>query len=144
MWKQFLVCLLLFILDRLVKHYILFQPSTFFRPGGFLVLQLNQNIAWFWNFSGWWLYVVLAVIIIILFHFCLAAIRAKSILAWPWALIIIGAVSNLLDRIFRGAVVDFINFFGWTVINISDIYISVGVAWLLAYEFLKKNKKQSS
>jgi lipoprotein signal peptidase len=61
-------------------------------------------------------------------------------LIWPWALIIIGAISNLLDRIYQGGVIDFINFFGLTVINFSDIYISLGVAWLL-FDELKKNKR---
>jgi lipoprotein signal peptidase len=55
-------------------------------------------------------------------------------------LIIIGAISNLLDRIYQGGVIDFINFFGLTIINFSDIYISLGVAWLL-FDELKKNKR---
>lgn len=141
MWKQSFFCLLLFILDRLLKQYILFQPATFFKPGGFFVLQLNQKFAWFWDFSGGWLYLVLGLIIVILFYFWLAAIKKKNVLSWAWVLIIIGAISNLLDRIFRGAVVDFINFFGLTVINISDVYIFVGVVCLLWQEFFKNNKK---
>lgn len=56
----------------------------------------------------------------------------------PWprfavALIVAGALGNLLDRIFRGgdgilggAVVDFISLDWWPVFNIADIAITVG------------------
>jgi signal peptidase II len=114
--------------------------ATTLQSGGFLVFELNQNIAWFWTLSNTYLYILLSVIIVILFYFYLQAFKKVSVLVWPWALIIIGAISNLLDRIYQGGVIDFINFFGLTVINLSDIYISLGVAWLL-FDELKKNKR---
>lgn len=137
--SKYYLILLLFALDRLSKYYILSQ-ATRFKPGGFLVLELNQNIAWFWILPSSYLYLLLGTVIVILFYFYLQALNKHSSLVWPWALIIIGAISNLLDRIYQGAVIDFINFFSLTVINLSDIYISVGVAWLL-FDELKKNRK---
>ncbi len=139
MLKHYLVLLLLFVLDRLSKYYILIKATTL-QSGGFLVFELNQNIAWFWVLPSAYLYIFLVVIIVTLFYFYLQALKKVSILIWPWALIIIGAISNLLDRIYQGGVIDFINFFGLTVINLSDVYISLGVIWLLVDE-LKKTKK---
>lgn len=139
MFKHYLSLLLLFSLDRLSKHYILSQATTF-KSGGFLLLELNQNIAWFWTMPKLYLYILLSLIIVILIYFYLQALRKKSILVWPWSLIIIGAISNLLDRIYQGAVIDFINFFGLTIINLSDVYIFLGVVWLLVDE-LKKSRK---
>ncbi|MCX7904360.1 MAG: signal peptidase II [Caloramator sp.] len=54
--------------------------------------------------------------------------------------IISGAVGNLIDRIFRGYVVDFIHFyikdiFDWPVFNIADILVVVG-AIILAFSIL--------
>lgn len=139
MSKHYLILLALFSLDRLSKYYILSQAAAL-SPGGFLVLEFNQNIAWFWTWPSDWLYLVLSAVIVVLFYFWLQALKKNSFLIWPWAFIIIGAISNLLDRIQRGAVVDFINFFGLTVINLSDVYIFLGVAYLLLDEF-RKNKK---
>ena len=60
----------------------------------------------------------------------------------PISLIFGGAVGNILDRIFRGSVVDFLSFhwynhsaFGvsltWPAFNVADSAITVGVLWLM-------------
>jgi len=58
-------------------------------------------------------------------------------------LIITGVLGNLIDRIFRGFVIDFINFGWWPVFNFADSFIFVGVFGLIIYEifFLKKTKR---
>lgn len=56
------------------------------------------------------------------------------------ALIVGGAVGNLIDRIAYGAVVDFVYFhvggFSWYVFNLADAWIVAGVAGLL-YDSLR-------
>ena len=49
-------------------------------------------------------------------------------------MILAGGISNLIDRIIRRAVVDFINVKNFSVFNIADIYIVVG--WILFIIFL--------
>lgn len=60
-------------------------------------------------------------------------IKKQSVL--PELCIVSGAVSNLLDRINHGAVVDFIELswgsFMWPVFNCADIYIVVGAGLVL-------------
>lgn len=51
-------------------------------------------------------------------------------------LILGGAVGNLVDRVFRGEVVDFLNFrlwggYQWPDFNLADSFIVVGVAFLV-------------
>ena len=65
-------------------------------------------------------------------------------LAWlrrregPWieqlsyALILGGAAGNLIDRVVRGYVVDFIHLRAWPTFNVADIAIVVGAVLLLA------------
>lgn len=48
----------------------------------------------------------------------------------PVSLVIAGAVGNCIDRIFRGYVVDFIDFTYWPVFNVADIAVCVGVGLL--------------
>ncbi len=48
-----------------------------------------------------------------------------------FSLILGGAIGNLIDRIFLGYVVDFIDFRVWPVFNIADSAITVGAAIIL-------------
>lgn len=62
------------------------------------------------------------------------------------ALVIGGAVGNIHDRFFRppgagsGAVVDFINYHGWFVGNVADIYIVVGIILFIAITLLRPDE----
>lgn len=47
------------------------------------------------------------------------------------ALMLGGAVGNLIDRFAEGRVVDFIKFTGWPAFNVADSAITIGVAILL-------------
>ena len=90
-------------------------------------------------------------IIIILSGFIIGAIgyylftRAKPGLEkWSLALIVGGALGNLIDRIRFGAVIDFLDFhvknWHWPAFNFADICISVGVGLIiLGWVFGKKN-----
>lgn len=57
------------------------------------------------------------------------------------ALIAGGIMGNLLDRLFRGYVIDFLDFFiksyHWPAFNIADSAMVVGVVMLLVYELRK-------
>ena len=62
-----------------------------------------------------------------------------------YALIIGGALGNLIDRIIHGAVVDFISLhyagYYWYVFNLADIWISLGVA-LLVWGFWREKEPE--
>ncbi|MCR4396164.1 MAG: signal peptidase II [Candidatus Saccharicenans sp.] len=62
------------------------------------------------------------------------------------ALIISGAMGNILDRIFRGYVIDFLDFYvgryHWPFFNLADSCISVG-AILLIFNLFRSPKKCS-
>jgi signal peptidase II len=48
-----------------------------------------------------------------------------------FSLILGGAIGNLIDRLFLGYVIDFIDFRVWPVFNIADSAISIGAAFIL-------------
>ena len=56
-----------------------------------------------------------------------------------------GAIGNLYDRIFFKAVPDFIDFhigtFHWFVFNIADIFITIGVIFMILLELIGSNRK---
>jgi signal peptidase II len=65
---------------------------------------------------------------------------------FAYSFILSGAIGNMFDRIFRGFVVDMIDFRGlWTfVFNFADVWINVGVALILLESFLESRKKEKS
>lgn len=55
-----------------------------------------------------------------------------------------GAVGNLIDRLFFGRVIDFIDVGAWPVFNLADSAISIGVILLLYYFFSARRERQIS
>ncbi|MFA7319293.1 MAG: signal peptidase II [Parcubacteria group bacterium] len=51
-----------------------------------------------------------------------------------------GAVSNILDRLRFGCVIDFIDLPFWPVFNLADIYITIGAMAIVARSLSKKDK----
>ncbi len=71
-------------------------------------------------------------------------ISASALLLWLWrreahthvrqlalAMLFAGAIGNLLDRLLRGYVVDFIHLVHWPIFNVADVLIVAGaLLWL--------------
>ena len=57
-----------------------------------------------------------------------------------------GALGNIYDRIFYRAVPDFIDFhignFHWFIFNVADIFITLGVIFMIIIEITGNNEKQ--
>ncbi len=109
---------------------------------GFMDLTFveNRGVA-FGMFAGQrWLILVLTGLIagaLIYFYQTLPKERKYHQVRGTLILILSGAVGNIIDRIFRGYVVDFFEFtfFEWPVFNVADIYVVVGVI-LLSFQIL--------
>ncbi len=96
----------------------------------------NRGVA-FGMLSGQrWLILLLTVVIacgMIVFYRRLPQERKYTPLRAAILLVLAGAIGNIIDRFFRGYVVDFFEFtfFDWPVFNVADIYVVVGVMILL-------------
>ena len=55
-----------------------------------------------------------------------------------------GALGNVYDRIFHAAVPDFIDFhignFHWFIFNVADIFITLGIFFMIIIEITANNK----
>jgi signal peptidase II len=74
--------------------------------------------------------------------------REERMAAIGLALVLGGAIGNVIDRVRIGEVIDFLDFgFGstrWWIFNLADTWVSVGTGLLiLSYEPKRKNEIQS-
>ena len=71
----------------------------------------------------------------------------EKILKISLSMILAGALGNLIDRVFRGSVIDFLDFsvkgWHWPSFNLADSCISIG-ALLLVFVFLFKRSSKCS
>ena len=87
------------------------------------------------------LFIVVSIIVIIfIIYFMLKEEKKDTYLKIVFSVVLGGAISNLIDRMRLGYVVDFIDFQVWPVFNIADSAISVGMVLLLFRLFFKKEK----
>jgi signal peptidase II len=135
-------------LDQITKLWVLHGTRL---PGGEwinvlpvldFVLSWNRGISYglFQQEEGLgrWLLVAFTVVATIALTIWMLRSHAR-IAAIGLALIVSGAIGNLIDRVIYGAVVDFIYFhvggFSWYVFNLADTWIVAGVALLLYDSF---------
>ena len=103
---------------------------------GFGLLSFNENF--YYN-----LITILILIVIIIIGFFTFKSKKKEKLFFTF--ILGGAIGNVYDRITYKAVPDFIDFhignFHWFSFNIADIFITLGIIFMILTEFTVKEKK---
>jgi signal peptidase II len=136
--------LIILILDQITKTWVSTHLS-FNQPVNILPyfdLRLLHNTGAAWSIladqGGWqrWFLSGLAIIVSIVIMVWLTRLDSKQRwLACGLALILGGALGNVMDRIIYGYVVDFIDIYyqawHWPAFNIADIGISIGAVMLL-------------
>ena len=149
---SFSIVALIYFIDRLSKIYIIHLDKN--NLGSDIFNSAYLNIILIWNkgiafgllsFSETYLYNILSLIIlIIILILILMSLKSDGFKKYSLLLIVGGALGNLHDRIFFNAVPDFIDFhvgnFHWFVFNIADIFISLGVIFMILFEFTDNNK----
>ena len=84
-----------------------------------------------------WLWIIVAIgAILIIFYYY---IRIESMLMLiAVSFILGGAIGNVIDRLLRGFVIDFVDFRFWPAFNIADSAITIGAALLIIYWWVSK------
>ena len=156
--KSFIISSLLvfsiFLLDRLSKIYVIYLDKKFL--GSELLSSKFLNIRLIWNegiafgllsfnetiFYNALTFLILIIILIIFFMLS----KSNGIKKYSLVMILGGALGNIYDRIFYGAVPDFIDFhignFHWFIFNLADIFITLGVIFMIIIEIICNNKNK--
>ena len=73
-------------------------------------------------------------------------IKSNGIKKFSLMMILGGAIGNIFDRIFYKAVPDFLDFhignFHWFIFNVADIFITLGVIFMIIIEITGNNKNK--
>lgn len=138
----FSITTLIILLDQLTKYliskYLNLNQSIPLIKNILHITYLQNTGAGFGMLKGWnTILIFLSLIIIGLILFYFDKITKEKQIFIPIALILGGAIGNLINRIFLGHVIDFIDFRIWPAFNIADSCITIGALWLIIY-FWKK------
>ena len=151
-----IIVTLIFILDRISKIYVINLDKVNYSSELYqskylnITLVMNEGIAFgLLSFNQNNLYNLLSFLIaIIIFVIFFMIIRNNNNKKYPLLMIFAGALGNLYDRITYKAVPDFIDFhvgeFHWFIFNVSDIFISLGVFFMILIELIDNNKKNET
>jgi signal peptidase II len=133
--RAVLVAVAVIVADQVTKAIVRDQIGPFevvkVLPGVKLVHTENTGVAFSALSGGGPLVIVVAVVALgalLVFFFT----HLSRPLVWlPTGLLLGGAAGNLIDRIGRGSVTDFIKFPHWPAFNVADIAVTAGVLVLV-------------
>ncbi len=148
-----LLCLVLIILsvaaDQITKHLVLANIAMYedvpVLPGIFHFTYIeNKGAAFGMLANNRWVFLVISAVAIIAFIFYIIKYNPKDILLRvSLSFVVGGGIGNMIDRCFRGSVVDFIevDFIDFYVFNVADMFVCVGCGLMILYIILSEIKE---
>jgi len=153
-WWLTLVCLLV---DQISKQWVATQMDLYqsIEILPFFNLTYVHNLGAAFSFladqGGWqrWFFTAIASIASIVFIVWLAKTpKENKILGIAFALLLSGALGNLIDRVLFGYVIDFLDFYlgsyRWPAFNVADSMIFIGAALMIIDSFKNQPEKAQS
>ena len=156
--KSFLINLsiifLIFIFDRISKIYVIYLDDKLFGSEIFSSNFLNITLIWnegvafgLFSFDEKIFYKILTtIILIIILIIFIMTIRSDGFKKYSLSMILGGALGNVFDRLYYKAVPDFIDLhignFHWFIFNVADIFITLGILFMIIIELNNNNLKK--
>ena len=151
---NFILVLSIFLFDRLSKIYVIYLDSKSFENEIFVSKFLNITLIWNEGIAFGLLAlkanlynILTSVIVLIILIIIYILFRSKGFKKYSLIFILGGALGNLYDRIYYKAVPDFIDFhigeFHWFIFNIADIFITVGIIFMINIEIVENQNSKN-
>ncbi len=153
-YLEVIIILVIFFLDRISKLYVIYQDKLIANSELYSSKFLNIHLIWnegiafgLFSFNEDYLYNSLTFLIFIVIIIIIFMIRKSDPLR-KYALLLVlgGALGNFFDRLIYKAVPDFIDFhvgnFHWFIFNVADIFITLGILFMVIIELFNKEKKK--
>ena len=156
-----LICL---VVDQVTKHLVVDSMELYqsIEVLSFFNITYVHNLGAAFSFladqGGWqrWFFTTIAAIASIIFIVWLAKTpKENKLLSVAFALLLSGAMGNLIDRALFGYVIDFLDFHGeiftfilpsrhWPAFNVADSAIFVGAALMIYESFTNKENEKNT
>ena len=151
-----LFCAVAVVLDQWTKYLVLTNIELYDHvnaiPGLFHFTYVQNTGAAFSSFSGMrWLFILVFAVLTaaVLYEYFKKPMPFNRFERWCIAAVYAGGLGNIIDRVFRGYVVDMIDldFMNFAVFNVADCFICCGAAGLMVSlvffnkKFWKEEKK---
>jgi len=152
--KRLWISLLVVVLDQLAKliaeAQLPFHQAVNVLPGfdWFLTYNTGAAFSFLADAGGWqrWFFTITSIVISGVIVMWLKQLeKDDNLTAISLCLILGGAIGNLIDRIYLGHVIDYVQIwlgsYPWPAFNIADAAISVGATVLIISSFITPQSK---
>lgn len=128
------------IIDRFTKYLALEYLSH--EEQGIFYLFINKGIIFSIPLPEALINILLAIIIVVVTWFLVRSVKVKNQKqALALLLILFGALSNFYDRLIYGGAIDFIDLKILPIFNLADVWIVIGVIFVLIQLRVKTIKR---
>lgn len=139
--KEFLsIAVAIIVIDQILKNIFLKLTEPIYVVGDVIKFNFIKNFGASFGIlkNQKWLFIIFSLIVMIAIIYYYKRMPKDYI---PWvAMIMGGTLSNLIDRIHLGFVIDYIDLTYWPVFNIADIALTAG-AIVLIWKIAKEKEK---
>ncbi len=154
--RWYVLAAVVIVLDQITKQVVLatirYGETIYVAPFWNWVLTFNRGAAFSFlaDEGGWqrWFFTVLAFAVSGWIAWMLRSHAGQKLLSLSLALIMGGALGNVIDRIRFGAVVDFVQWhaagFYWPAFNVADSAITVGAVLMVWDQFVAGSGRQEN
>ncbi len=139
----YLLAIIIIVLDQwtkwlIVKNMEIGESIKIIENFIYITSHRNSGAAWgILQGQLWFFYIITIIAVAGIIYYMQKYAKGKWLLGTSLGLMLGGAIGNLIDRVFRKEVVDFINtyIFGYDfpVFNIADSALVIGVALLIIH-----------
>lgn len=147
--KIFLISLIFFLIDQIIKLFVLKYLTVLNVIPGFLSLVYSENkgVAFSMLWGNRWIIILISILLVsVLFTIInkeyLKKEKDNNINNFTYGILIGGIFGNLFDRVLRGYVIDYValKFFDYSfpIFNLADIFITIGVI-LIVISLIKED-----
>ena len=152
---DFSIIIFIFLIDRISKLLIIGSPETYEQYGISITSFLNFNLIWnegiafgLFSFDDKFYYNFLTIFICFITIIIIWLMsRSEGFEKFSYLMIIGGSLGNIYDRIYYFAVPDFVdihfNNYHWFIFNVADIFITLGIVFLICIEIFGAKKQKN-
>lgn len=134
----FLTLTMFFVFDRILKFLSLNLSNDIVLIKNLFSFSFypNEYISFSIPLSGYFLNILILILIILIIFYIFFLFKSKKYLEFlAWTSVLLGAISNFIDRIFFSYVIDYLDLRYFTIFNFADVLIVAGCFSLIFLNF---------